>query len=110
MKKMCLNAAALLLVAVVASAASAKEDPDLYRPDRTTGGQIGTGAGLVVGTVYGGPEGGVAGAAAGALIGHGTDRVITRFSNDVSGPAWKKAEKKYGDKLKNVGSPKKWRW
>jgi hypothetical protein len=103
-----LNTAALLLIAATAPAAFAKEDPDLLRPERTTGGQIGIGAGLVAGTIYGGPEGGIAAAAIGGLIGHGTDRLITRTSNDLTGPAWKKVEAKFGDKLKSP-LPKKFR-
>lgn len=88
---------AVMAIAIALSISSvtwAKDDPDLYRPERTTGGQIGFGVGLAAGAWYGGPQGAGEGAVVGALIGHGTDRVITRISNDVTGPAWKKLEKK----------------
>lgn len=60
-------------------------DPDLFRPFKTTGGEIGFGIGLVIGVCAGDP---VEGALAGALVGHGMDRVITRVVNDITGPAW----------------------
>jgi hypothetical protein len=78
--------------------AHAKQDPDLYKPQNTTGGAVGFGVGLAAGTVYGGPEGGVAGATAGALIGHGVDRAIVHTTH-VTGPYWHKLEKKYGKSL-----------
>ena len=64
-------------------------DPDLFRPDRTTGGQIGFAGGLVVGTVYGVPEAAIPA----MVVGHGLDRLSTRVCNDITGPAWKRIEK-----------------
>src|SRR5262249_2660230 len=57
---------------IVALQGADTNDPDLFSPWNTTGGQIGFGIGLVVGTYVGDP---VDGAVAGSLIGHGLDRV-----------------------------------
>ena len=68
------------------------DDPDMLNPFNTTGGQIGFGTGIIVGTYTGGIQGALGGGVAGAIIGHGLDRIITRVSNDITGPAWKELE------------------
>jgi len=82
-----------LTVLALGSSSYAKEDPDLFKPQNTTGGQIGLGVGLAAGTAYGGPEAGISAGASGMLIGHGLDRATTRTSNDLTGPAWHRLER-----------------
>lgn len=69
------------------------KDPDFWRPDRTTGGQLGMAAGAIVATVFLGPEAAPEGITTGGIIGHFTDRIITRVSNDITGPAWRNLER-----------------
>lgn len=74
----------------VASTATAKEDPDLFRPDRTTGGQLGIAAGTIA-SPFVGPEA----IGIGAAVGHGTDRIATRITNDITGPTYRKHKGKF---------------